>query len=108
MGINGIGTDVYTGETYQEHPGRITDWNAANAFKEAYARKMEDSTDYSSTRETMAREREQFAIEQAKKRIRRVRYMEILKESAEKRKTQELINLHWLQERCVKRELLNR
>lgn len=49
MGINGIGTDEYMGESYQERLNKITDQNAANAFKEAYARKMAGSTDYIST-----------------------------------------------------------
>ncbi len=46
MSINGIGTDSYMGETYEERLSKITDKNAANAFRAAYAKKMAGSTDY--------------------------------------------------------------
>lgn len=49
MSISGIGTESYMGETYQERLNKITDKNAANAFKAAYAKKMAGSTDYIST-----------------------------------------------------------
>lgn len=49
MGLNGIGSDQYMGETYEERLSKITDKNAANAFREAYAKKMAGSTDYIST-----------------------------------------------------------
>ena len=49
MGINGIVTIEYMGESYQERLNKITDKNAANAFQEAYARKAAGSTDYIST-----------------------------------------------------------
>lgn len=49
MSINGIGTDSYMGESYEERLSKITDKNAANAFKAAYANKMAGSTDYIST-----------------------------------------------------------
>ena len=46
MSINGIGTDSYMGESYEERLRKITDKNAANAFKAAYANKMAGSSDY--------------------------------------------------------------
>lgn len=46
MSINGIRTDSYMGETYEERLRKITDKNAANAFQAAYAKKMAGSTDY--------------------------------------------------------------
>lgn len=46
MSINGIGTDSYMGEAYEERLSKITDKNAANAFRAAYAKKMAGSTDY--------------------------------------------------------------
>ena len=49
MGISGIGTDQYMGETYEERLSKITDQNAANAFRAAYAKKMAGSTDYISS-----------------------------------------------------------
>lgn len=49
MGLNGIGAGQYMGETYEERLSKITDKNAANAFREAYAKKMAGSTDYIST-----------------------------------------------------------
>lgn len=49
MSVNGIGTDRYMGETYQERLGKITDPHAASAFQAAYAKKMAGSTDYVST-----------------------------------------------------------
>lgn len=45
-GINGIRTDSYMGESYEERLSKITDKNAANAFRAAYANKMAGSTDY--------------------------------------------------------------
>lgn len=39
MSINGIGTDSYMGESYEERMRKITDKNAANAFQAAYAKK---------------------------------------------------------------------
>ncbi len=41
--------DYYMGESYEERLSKITDPNAANAFREAYALKMAGSTDYIST-----------------------------------------------------------
>ncbi len=49
MSINGIGTGLYMGETYEERLSKITDKNAASAFQAAYAKKMAGSTDYIST-----------------------------------------------------------
>ena len=49
MSVNGIGTDKYMGETYQERLGKITDPHAKSAFQAAYAKKMAGSTDYVST-----------------------------------------------------------
>lgn len=49
MSINGVGTEQYMGESYQERLSKITDKNVANAFREAYAKKMAGSTDYIST-----------------------------------------------------------
>lgn len=46
MSINGIGTDSYMGESYEERMRKITDKNAANAFQAAYAKKMAGSMDY--------------------------------------------------------------
>mgnify|MGYP007121846674 CR=1 FL=1 len=46
MGVNGIGAGLYMGETWEERLSKITDQNAANAFKEAYAKKMAGSNDY--------------------------------------------------------------
>lgn len=49
MSVNGIGTELYMGETYQERLAKITDPHAASAFQAAYAKKMAGSTDYIST-----------------------------------------------------------
>ena len=49
MSVNGIGTRDYLGESYEERLSKITDKNAANAFRAAYASKMAGSTDYIST-----------------------------------------------------------
>lgn len=49
MSVNGIGTEYYMGESYQERLSKITDKNAANAFQAAYTKKMAGSTDYIST-----------------------------------------------------------
>ncbi len=46
MGVNGIKTGQYMGESYQERLSKITDKNAASAFQAAYAKKMAGSTDY--------------------------------------------------------------
>lgn len=50
-------------------------------------------------------EQEQFEAEQAEKRRRRVKYIEILQESADKRRMQEQENLLFLQSQLVKRDL---
>lgn len=49
MSLKGIGSELFMGETYQERLKGIADQHAANAFQEAYAKKMADSTDYIST-----------------------------------------------------------
>lgn len=46
MGINGIETGSYMGESYEERLSKITDKNAAAAFQAAYAQKMAGGTDY--------------------------------------------------------------
>lgn len=43
---NGSNTKLYMGETYEERLSKITDKNAANAFRIAYAKKMAGSMDY--------------------------------------------------------------
>lgn len=53
-------------------------------------------------------EQEQFAAEQARKRKRRVKYIQILKESAERRRVQEQENLLFFQSQSVKRDLNKR
>ncbi len=45
-GINGVGTENYMGESYQERLNKITDPVAKSAFQQAYAMKMAGSTDY--------------------------------------------------------------
>ncbi len=49
MATDGIRTENYMGKSYQERLGAITDKNAANAFRQAYAKKMAGGTDYIST-----------------------------------------------------------
>ena len=49
MSVNGIGTRDYMGESYEERLSKITDKNAANAFRAAYANKMAGAKDYIST-----------------------------------------------------------
>lgn len=53
-------------------------------------------------------EQEQFAAEQARKRKRRVKYIQIMKESAERRRAQEQENLLFFQSQSVKRDFLFR
>lgn len=46
MAVNGVETQYYMGKPYQERLDAITDKNAANAFRAAYAKKLAGSTDY--------------------------------------------------------------
>lgn len=46
MGIYGIETGYYMGESYQERLNKITDKAAVSAFQEAYAKKMAGAADY--------------------------------------------------------------
>lgn len=45
-GTGGGAAGSYMGESYEERLSKITDKNAANAFRKAYALKMEGGTDY--------------------------------------------------------------
>lgn len=49
MTVGGIKEGYFMGETYEERLSKITDQNAASAFRTAYAKKMAGSTDAIST-----------------------------------------------------------